>query len=88
MNTPEDLHKTMPNVEQIRAHGTRVIRGKIPLGIRKELSLAVKTGLLGRLAKDGLKPEIYFHPDHRNGAIERQNREAEYGIACIAKVLT
>lgn len=76
-----------PNVENIRKHATRVIRGRIPLQVRKNLMAAVRNGELGRLPKKGLKPEIFFHPDHRNGAIERQNREAEYGIAQIAKVM-
>ncbi len=77
-----------PNVELIRKHATRVVRGRIPSAVRKELMAAVKEGLLGRLPKDGLKPEIFFHPDHKNGAIERQNREAAYSVSCIAKVLT
>jgi hypothetical protein len=76
-----------PNVEQILCQASRVIRGRIPAQVRKELSAAVKAGVLGRLPKDGLKPEIFFHPDHKNGAIERQRREAEYSIGCIAKVL-
>ena len=76
-----------PNVENIRAQATRVIRGRVPAQVRKELSAAVKAGVLGRLKKDGLKPEIFFHPDHKNGAIERQQREAEYAVKCIASVV-
>lgn len=76
-----------PNVEAIRAQASRVIRGKIPGQVRKELMAAVKSGHLGRLPKNGLLPEIFFHPDHRNGAIERQKREAEYAVKCIASVV-
>lgn len=76
-----------PNVEQIRAQASRVVRGRIPAQVRKELSAAVKAGHLGRLAKDGLKPEIFFHPDHKHGAMDRQRREAEYAIGCIATVI-
>jgi hypothetical protein len=76
-----------PNVEQILCQGSRVICGRIPAQVRKELNAAVKAGVLGRLPKDGLKPEIYFHPDHKNGAKERQAREAGYSIGCIAKVM-
>lgn len=75
------------NAELIRAQASRVICGTVPRQVRAELREAVKAGYLGHLAKDGLKPEIFFHPDHKNGAIERQNREAEYAIGCIAKVL-
>lgn len=76
-----------PNVEQIRASAYRVVRGRMPREVRKELMAAVKAGLLGRLPKDGLKPEIFYHPDHKHGAIELQEREATYAISCIAKVL-
>lgn len=76
-----------PNVEQVLIQATRVVRGKIPAQIRKELMKAVKAKVLGRLKKDGLKPEIFFHPDHKNGAIERQKNEAEYAIGCISKVM-
>lgn len=76
-----------PNVSQILVQGTRVIRGRVPAQVRKELSAAVKDGVLGRIAKDGLMPEIYFHPNHKNGAIERRKREASYAVSCIASVV-
>lgn len=82
-----ELHRTMPNVEQIRFQATKVVQGRIPQQVRAELMRGVKLGLLGRLKKDGLKPEIFFHPDHKNGAIERQKREAAYSAGCIAKVV-
>lgn len=76
-----------PNVEDILVRATRVIRGRVPAQVRKELMAAVKIGALGHLKKDGLKPEIFFHPDHLHGAVERQKREAEYSIGCIAQVI-
>lgn len=76
-----------PNVQQILCRGYRVIQGRVPLQVRKQLMAAVKAGALGRLKKDGLKPEIFFHPDHKHGAIERQAREAAYAVQCIAKVV-
>jgi len=76
-----------PNVQNILIQATRVIRGRIPQQVRRELQAAVKAGALGHLKKDGLKPEIFFHPDHRHGAIERQKREAEYAANCIATVI-
>jgi hypothetical protein len=75
-----------PNVEQILCQGSRVVRGRIPQQVRKELAAALKAGVLGRLAKDGLKPEVFYHPDHKNGAIERQKREAEYSIGLLKNV--
>lgn len=76
-----------PNVEQILIQASRVVRGPIPRQVRKELMTAVKAGVLGRFPKDGLKPEIFFHPDHKHGAAERQRSEAAYAVGCIAKVM-
>lgn len=76
-----------PNVEQIRCRAMRVVNGRIPSTVRRELMGAVKSGLLGRLPKDGLKPEIFYHPDHKHGAIDRQKREAEYSRSLIAGVV-
>ena len=76
-----------PNAMNIRKHATRVINGPMPARVRKELMDAVRSGHLGRIPKKGLLPEIFFHPDHKNGAIERRKREAEYAISCIATVI-
>jgi hypothetical protein len=76
-----------PNVDLIRAQATRVINARIPLQVRRELMAAVKAGHLGRLPKKGLKPEIFYHPDHRHGAIERQKNEALYAVQCVSKVM-
>jgi hypothetical protein len=76
-----------PNVTNILIQATRVIRGRIPQQVRAELRAAVKAGVLGHLPKDGLKPEIYFHPDHLHGARDRQRREAEYSVGLIRQVL-
>lgn len=75
------------NVEEIRKQATKVIRGRIPRDVRNSLLAAVKSGLLGRLPKDGLKPEIFFHPDHLHGARRRQEMEAAWSIGCIATVM-
>lgn len=75
-----------PNAERIRAQASLVVRGRIPAAVRKELMAAVKMKQLGRLKKDGLKPEIFYHPDHAHGARERQQREADYAISCLKGV--
>ena len=75
------------NVQNILIQATRVIRGPIPAQVRAELRAAVKAGVLGHLRKDGLKPEIFFSPDHRHGAVERQKSEAAHSVRCIAGVM-
>lgn len=76
-----------PNVANILAHGTRVICGRVPAQVRADLRAAVKAGVLGHMPKDGLKPEIFFHPDHKNGANDIRAREAAYAVSCIAGVI-
>ncbi len=76
-----------PNVSKILAQGSRTIVGRIPSQVRAELRLAVKDGVLGHLPKDGLKPEVFFHPAHKGSAKEIQAREATYAIGCIATVV-
>jgi hypothetical protein len=75
------------NVTDILVQATRVVRGPIPAQVRAELRAAVKAGVLGHLKRDGLKPEIFYHPDHKHGAIQRQKDEAAYSIKCIAGVM-
>lgn len=86
-STPDLAYVPGPNAEKIRAQASRVIVGRIPSQVRAELRAAVAAGYLGHIAKDGLLPEIFFAPDHKNGAIERQKREAAHAIECIAKVV-
>jgi hypothetical protein len=81
-----NLRPYTPNVEQIRAQASKVVRGRIPAQVRKELMAGVKLGHIGWLKKDGLKPEIFFHPDHLYGARDRQRKEAEYSIGLLKGV--
>ena len=82
-----EFFKSHPNAERIYAQGTLVVRGKIPAQVRRELNSAVKAGMIGRLPKDGLKPEMFFDPRHTGHAREIQANEAIYSIECISKVL-
>lgn len=75
------------NVANILAGGTRVIVGRVPAQVRAELRAAVKAGVLGHMAKDGLRPEIYFHPSRKNLANEVRARHAAADIAAIARVI-
>lgn len=76
-----------PNVTNILVHGSRTIRGPIPAQVRKQLSAAVKAGALGRLKKDGLKPEVFYNPNNKVSALDVQAREAAYSVQCIASVI-
>lgn len=78
-----EYQRKSPNVAQIRSEGCRVVKNKLPMQIRRELMKAVKDGSLGRLKKDGLKPEIFYHPAHVNSAREKHANEALYKIELI-----
>lgn len=79
--------KMTPNVEMIRSQGQRIIKGRIPREVRKELMEGVKNNLLGHFKKDGLFPEMFFHPDHLHTARRTRKAEAEYKINNIKKVI-
>lgn len=68
------------NVAMVRAERFRVISGRVPAEVRKALNDAVKSGELGRLPKDGFKPETYFHPE-----FEYLARGERASIECRAK---
>lgn len=76
-----------PNVANILAHGTRKIIGKVPASVRADLRAAVRDGVLGHFPKDGLKPEVFYHPQRRSDAVAIRERDAEYAIKCIAGVV-
>lgn len=76
-----------PNVSAILAQGVRIVGGKVPAAVRKELRVAVKAGVLGHLPKDGLKPEAFYHPNNRNSAVWMRDNHAKYAVGCIAKVV-
>lgn len=78
------------NAEIVRLMGISVIRGRIPLGVRRELMASVKSGRIGRIAKTGPMPEVFFHPnaifrakDARNAALAAHNAAlSRFAQAC------
>lgn len=74
------------NVLVIRIMGVRIVQAPIPREVRSELSRAVKAGKLGRLPKDGLQPEAYFHPNSRGRAIQQRRQIAYEGAQSIARI--
>lgn len=61
------------NVQMVRQERFREI-SKLPASVRKALNAAVKDGRLGHMPKDGIKPEVYYHPDFKYLAIEERNK--------------
>ncbi len=72
------------NVEMVLRMRFR-ITGKMPTQVRKSLFAAVKAGTLGRMKKDGLKPEAFFHPNFAYLAAAERNRIAAESIESLKK---
>lgn len=81
------INAAQANVLIVQMMGVRVIEGRIPADVRKALNEAVKNGELGRLRKDGLKPEIYHHKNARARALDEQARIAAASISSIKNCL-
>jgi hypothetical protein len=73
------------NVELVRMMGVRLVN-KLDRGTRAALMAGVKDGRLGRLAKDGLKPEAFFHPNAIWTAKEKRNKAAHEAVQAIRAV--
>lgn len=58
-----ELTAAQANVAMVRAERVRIVTSRVPAQVRASLQAAVKNGSLGHLAKDGYKPEAYFHPE-------------------------
>ena len=58
-----DITASEANVELVRMHRVKVVKGRLPRDVRAALNAAVKDGRLDHMKKDGLKPEVYFHPE-------------------------
>jgi len=74
------------NIEMVRIMGVKLIQSKLNSQTRSALMMAVKNGRLGRIAKDGLKPEAFFHPNSNNRAKELRNQIALDSIKSIQTV--
>lgn len=75
-----------PNALVIREEGVRLVRGRIPRDVRKELMTAVKAGKLGHLKKEQFKPEAFFHPNSKERAMRERSEAFNEAIANLKKV--
>jgi hypothetical protein len=80
------LQYAVNNVELVRLMGVKLVTGRIPAAVRKELREGVKTGSIGHLKKDGLMPEAFFHPNSKVRAIDERRAVAFAAIQSIQKI--
>ena len=74
------------NVELVRMMGVRIVSAGLDRSTRAALMAGVKDGRLGRLAKDGIKPEAFFHPNSLWTAKEERTKVANAAIRAIQAV--
>jgi hypothetical protein len=74
------------NVLIVQMMGVRVINNRLPADVRKALNAAVKTGELGHIKKEGLKPEVYHHKNARPKALAIREREMSNKMQSVNKV--
>jgi cell wall assembly regulator SMI1 len=74
------------NVEMVRIERVNLILNSIPRDVRNALNKAVKAGYLSHKKKNGLRPEVYYHPDFEYLANEKINNHAESLIEALKKV--
>jgi hypothetical protein len=74
------------NVEKVRMQRVLVV-SKLPRDVRTALNAAVKSGLLKRKKKDGLMPEVYYHPRFEHLAIAKRKEIAASSVKAIAAVM-
>ena len=73
------------NVLIVQMMGVRVISNKLPASVRKALNAAVKTGELGHIKKEGLKPEAYHHKNARPKALTERERVMRSTLESVSK---
>lgn len=73
------------NMEKVLTQRVLVVK-KLPKEARSALDKAVKSGNLRHKRKEGLKPEVYYHPSFEYLANFERNRAEQNTLAALAKV--
>ena len=74
------------NVQLVRMVGVKIVSGSLDRATRAALMAGVKDGRIGRLAKDGIKPEAFFHPNSLWVAKEERAKIANAAIRALQSV--
>lgn len=84
-----EITAAQANVQMVRDQRFRLVISGLPADVRKALNAAVKAGELGRMKKEGHKPECYYHPTFKYLAVEARNkREREISGASRSVMAT
>ena len=75
------------NVQMVRDERFRLITGWLNKDVHKALNMAVRSGELKHLKKEGLKPEAYYHPTFEYLAKAARNKRERESLAAISGVV-
>jgi hypothetical protein len=73
------------NVMKVRYDRIAVV-SRLSKDVRRALNNAVAAGELGRIKKDGIKPEVYFHPNFEFMACAEREKAARKAAEAIRSV--
>jgi hypothetical protein len=65
------------NVEKVRMQRVLMINGSLPRSVRSALNMAVKEKYLAHMARDGIFPEVYYHPEFEYMAVSERKKYAK-----------
>lgn len=69
-----EINVDQANVLAVQIAGVRILSNTVPSQVRKALNQAVKSGELGHIKKEGLRPEVYHHVNSRGRALDERER--------------
>jgi hypothetical protein len=73
------------NIQMVKNERFRIVY-RLSQDIRKVLNSAVKRGELCHMKRDGLKPEVYYHPSFEYLAIEARNKAVNSGVRAMKSI--
>ncbi len=74
------------HVAIVQMMGVMIVQTTVPRDVRTALSAGVKNGQIGRLPKNGLQPEAFFHINAKWNAMDERQRIANASIAALKTV--
>lgn len=81
-----EITASQANVEIVKSARFKVVTNRLPKDVRKALNDAVNSGELCHKKKNGMKPEIYYHPSFEHLANQELNRIERDTINSLVKV--
>lgn len=82
-----EITAAQANVQMVRDQRFRLVISGLPADVRKALNAAVKAGELGRMKKEGHKPECYYHPTFKYLAVEARNKREREIVGASRSVM-